>query len=377
VRYSGGPQCGHRVVTPSGVEHVFSQFGAGMLVDVVETFLAQPVLVNPLNLLLENRGLKELGIDDGLDRLTIDPFATIITPFHVAANRVKELSRGLNRHGSCGQGVGEARGDALRGMPTLRAGDLSRRPHDVLTRLQAIQRAKYVEIETLLDRDDAFEASRPLRDLKLPAELIERYEPIEQCVRFFRPRVDGPIVFEGAQGILLDEQYGLEPHRTWTDTTSRKAHKILDDWSYQGDRRTIGVTRAYLTRHGRGPFPTESPTMTEAYPDIENGRSEWQGAFRVGHLDLVLLRYALDCDRRIDELAVTCLDRLRGSWRAGDDSADVFPRSIWSGRRDAVRGGETADELVELIETELRLPVTIRSNGETADDKFESARITP
>jgi adenylosuccinate synthase len=83
----------------------------------------------------------------------------------------------------------------------------------------------------------------------------------------------------------------------------------------------LGVIRAYATRHGAGPFPTEDPGMARLLPDTDNVMNDWQRDFRVGWLDLVALRYAVASCGRVDALAVTCLDRLKpfDHWFACDD----------------------------------------------------------
>jgi adenylosuccinate synthase len=114
----------------------------------------------------------------------------------------------------------------------------------------------------------------------------------------------GDVIFEGAQGVLLDQDYGFHPHTTWSDTTSARAEEI---WDKHGDGpiTRIGVTRSFLTRHGEGPFPTEDwfPDETEKHND-STGHA---GEFRTGHLDLVLLRYALEVNP-VDCLFVTWMD---------------------------------------------------------------------
>lgn len=97
-------------------------------------------------------------------------------------------------------------------------------------------------------------------------------------------------MFEGAQGVLLDEWHGFHPYTTWSTTTFGNAETLLAEAAMTATR--LGVVRCYLTRHGPGPLVTEDPTLE--LPDPHNGRNEWQGAFRVGHFDAVALRYAIE-----------------------------------------------------------------------------------
>ena len=111
----------------------------------------------------------------------------------------------------------------------------------------------------------------------------------------------GPVVFEGAQGVLLDEWRGFHPYTTWSTTTFANAEQLLAEAGQQAIR--LGVTRCYAPRHGPGPLVTEDPILD--LPEPHNGRGAWQGPFRTGHLDAVALRYAIEVAGGVDALAVT------------------------------------------------------------------------
>src|SRR5262245_24772133 len=126
VRFNGGGQAAHTVVTPDGRRHTFAQFGSGSFVPGVTTFLSRFMLVDPLALLREAEGLAAVGVPDALDRLAIDREALVVTPLHAALNRLRELARGEGRHGSCGLGIGETMAAALDcPAEAVRAGDLN------------------------------------------------------------------------------------------------------------------------------------------------------------------------------------------------------------------------------------------------------------
>jgi adenylosuccinate synthase len=125
-------------------------------------------------------------------------------------------------------------------------------------------------------------------------------------------------VFEGAQGVLLHPEYGFYPYVTKTDTTTANAKSILDFFKVPEEEVEVcGVIRAFMTRHGRGPFPTLLNTMDSTIKQLldgeHNGRNIWQGVFKVGNLDLILLKYSLAVVGKVDYLALTCLDRMKGS----------------------------------------------------------------
>ncbi|NUP38314.1 MAG: adenylosuccinate synthetase, partial [Streptomyces sp.] len=112
VRFNGGAQAAHNVVTPDGRHHTFAQFGSGTL-HGVPTHLSRFTVVDPLALAAEADHLRGLGVPDPYGLLTVDREAPLATPYHAAANRLREQARGAARHGSCGMGVGEAARYAL------------------------------------------------------------------------------------------------------------------------------------------------------------------------------------------------------------------------------------------------------------------------
>jgi len=322
VRYNGGAQAAHRVVTPGPAprEHVFSQFGSGALAGA-GTHLSRFMRLDPLAMLAEARHLQELGLADPFERTTIDVGALVITPFGRAINRLRELARGGGRHGSCGMGVGETVADHLRhGDRVLFAGDLAD-PAVVATKLRFMRElslAKLAELRPALPDNEAVERElAPLLDPTWLEWLAAGYAdfaataqlvPGEQLRAILnRP---GVVIFEGAQGALLDEWRGFHPFTTWSTTTLANADQLLAEAGHAGPITRLGITRAYATRHGAGPLPSEDEALSQALPDARNGHNPWQQGFRVGQLDLVLLRYALAIVGRLDYLAVTCLDRI-------------------------------------------------------------------
>src|ERR1700683_294605 len=113
VRFNGGAQAAHNVVTADGRHHTFAQFGSGSSTPGVRTHLSRFMLVDPLALAAESAHLASVGVGDALGRLSIDRDALLTTPYHRAANRAREKARGQDRHGSCGMGIGETARYAL------------------------------------------------------------------------------------------------------------------------------------------------------------------------------------------------------------------------------------------------------------------------
>ncbi len=402
VRYNGGAQAGHRVVTasPTPQEHVFAQFGSGTLAGAA-THLSRFMLLEPLAMMAEEQHLRTLGITDAFHRTTIDREALVITPFQRAANRLKELTRGAGRHGSCGIGIGETMADALaRPQNRLFAADLTRPDilHAKLEATRVVNLAK-VQLRGSLPDHDQVEAELDVltapdwidwlmnayRDFAIQAQIV----PGGQLHAILAQ--DGAVIFEGAQGVLLDEWLGFHPHTTWSTTTLENADRLLAEAGYRGEIHRIGITRAYATRHGAGPLVTEDALLTQALPDAANSFGAWQQGFRIGWLDLPMLRYACAAVGHLDSLAVTCVDRL-----AALPSLKICTRYLYKGSAvERLAPSPTAHDLayqerlthtlahcrpvyeplsdpqalLHMLGKSLAIPVGIVSTGPTAHDK--------
>ena len=324
VRFNGGPQAAHRVVTTEGQEHIFAQFGSGSFVSDAHTLLLAAMLVDPFALEAEATQLLRCGMENVEQRIHAAPECVVVTPYHRLVNRVKELLRGAGRHGSCGMGVGEARFDAVAGRPTLLLGDL-RKSARLQDRLDAIQEHKLTECRDLLRNSAPADcAAEVLAEIGLH-EGAGLNDDIGQRLQDFARRFAGvgspegsaqldarhhSVLYEGAQGALLDERRGFFPFVSVTDTSARGALEA----ALAGGRprpRVLGVLRALPTRHGPGPFVTHDEWLTRVRPDPVNAFGRWQREFRVGWFDLVAARYALSF-ATADGLAITGLDRLSG-----------------------------------------------------------------
>jgi adenylosuccinate synthase len=297
VRHNGGAQAGHNVIHVMR-EHVFAQFGSGTL-HGVPTFLSRYMMLDPLALAAEAAHLAAIGVPAPLDLIAVDREALITTPYHAAANQARENARGAGRHGSCGVGIGETARCALEHPDAaVRAGDCAGPAWEL--------RRKLTWARLLLAED-----AGPLGGVPSAADLTEAYAAFAARIRLVdgSPHLSqllqqGPVIFEGAQGVLLDEWRGWHPYTTWSTTTSANAQTLLAEQDEQG--YVLGVTRSYMTRHGAGPFVTEDPALDFAEP--RNTAGQWQGAFRLGHPDALALDYAVQASGGIDGLAVTHLD---------------------------------------------------------------------
>lgn len=316
VRFNGGAQAGHNVVLPDGRHHTFSQFGAGSFVAGVASVLAAPVVVHPTALLVEAQCLQQVGVGDALQRLTIDARCRITTPYHQAAGRLREWQRGSAAHGSCGVGVGETVRHALQHpAQALHYGDLSRPvfARDKLATLRRTLAAEFDLAQAFRVSDWAAEAQL-LADEAVADLWLARVQPLLRAVPPARPAAiaqrlqrPGTVLFEGAQGLLLDEWHGFHPHTSWSSVGPASVEAVLADLGVSGTVQHLGLLRSYLTRHGAGPLPTHDATL-DLLTEPHNAADGWQGAFRRGHPDAVLLRYALDAAGPLHGLLVSHLD---------------------------------------------------------------------
>jgi adenylosuccinate synthase len=364
VRYNGGAQAGHTVVTSEGRAHTFAQFGSGTFVPGVRTHLSRFMVVHPTGLLVEAARLREIGVADAIERLSISPNARVITPFHQAAGRAREL---VQRHGSCGIGAGETVRDSID------------HPADTIT-VEDLGRADlHAKLERIRERKRAERSSEDLDDPGLSSRWIEALRPF-LSVRLTDDEVaiprNGNVVFEGAHGVLLDEWRGFHPHTTWHTCTFEHALDLLR--GFEDPIVRLGVLRTYATRHGPGPFPTEDPGLD--VEEAHNPHGPWQGAFRRGWLDAVLARYAIAACEGVDRLAITHVDRVRPNWKLAtsyENGALALgpPRSLTHARvLDGARPMyATPDDMLETIERTLEVPIAITSHGPRAEDKRERA----
>lgn len=409
VRYNGGAQAGHRVVTDEGMEHVFSQFGSGTLVPGVGTFLSRFMAINPLNMLTEEEHLQTLGIRDAFQRTAIDSRALIITPFHRAINRLREIARGTRRNGSCGMGVGETfQDEVVSPYEVVRAGDLK---DEVLlkAKLHLWQQRKWKEVQLLLSHlpatEDVVAALAELQEEDAIAWYINQYSHFSKQAQVVDSEYladalssTHPVVFEGAQGVLLDARYGFWPHVTKSNSTFTNAETLLRECEYKGEVQKVGVLRGYATRHGAGPFVTEDSALSSALPDVANELNPWQGEFRVGSFDALASRYAIAACGGVDSIALTCIDRLKVfptvevctayKTPAGKVMVDIpittqpthaQQQDLSNLLREAtpvydslehvpnMNGG--TDGYVQFLETQLNIPITILSYGPASKDK--------
>jgi len=396
IRYNGGSQAGHNVVTPDGIHHCFAQFGSGTLVPGVWTYLSRFMFIDPMRLMSEYDVLAGKGFGDALDRLIISGSCPIITPYHKLAGQIQELINGDGRLGSCGMGVGDAmKAFANDPVDCLTMSDLSD-PWVLERKLRILQAKKksFVEMVAKFSTDKAVtDRIAEINSDKLFERCLKSYSAFSVII----PNIDdgrylsellsrsGNIVFEGAQGALLDRELGFQPYITRSNCSFANADELLT--GYDGRIVKLGITRAFATRHGNGPFVSEAALPSSVLVGEHNVQNEWQGHFRVGWLDLVALRRGFDILGKLDGVVVTNLDRvseldeLRVSFVRPSAEGLTKDRIIGSGRlmTDGLftstpvyrlfRREGVFEEYMKYLEKYIPVPIVVTSRGPTARDK--------
>lgn len=305
VRFGGGNNAGHTLVVGERTV-ILHLVPSGILHDGTCGLLGDGMVVDPAALLEEIEELRGLGVAVGPDNLQLSSRAQMILPYHRILDELREgTARAL---GTTRRGVGPAYEDraARRG---LRVGDLLR-PARLRARLSASLAEANARIERL--------GGQPLDEGQLADQLRAQGEALgPHVVDSYRVLLDArqrgrTLLFEGAQGVLLDIDHGTYPFVTSSSTVGGAAcaGAGVGPAALQG---VVGVAKAYVTRVGEGPFPTE--LKDETGEAIRRRGSEYGATTgrprRCGWLDLVALRYAVHVGG-VDRLALTKLDVLAG-----------------------------------------------------------------
>jgi len=272
VRFNGGANAGHTVVTPEGLRHVFHHFGSGTLYGV-PTFLSQFFILNPIIFFRELGDLAAMGV-------TADVFAhpdCLVTTFaDMIINQRKEQKRGDKAHGSCGVGIHETIQRSSVAELKITMSDLWNHSPKIPSKLAEI-----------CDRYARFRTGAVIDEPHMTEAFLKACEAFAQYVH---PAGIGQCrdpIFEGAQGLLLDQDCKeYHPHVTHS-STGMKNVRILCAQAGITDVEPYYVSRTYLTRHGAGPLPGEGPAMW--FEDKTNVVHPWQGALRFAPLDKDLL----------------------------------------------------------------------------------------
>jgi adenylosuccinate synthase len=307
VRFQGGHNAGHTLVI-DGAKTVLSLIPSGILHPGVLCLIGNGVVLSLEALLREADALVQKGVAV-YERLRVSPNCALILPTHVAIDRARERAQGVNAIGTTGRGIGPAYEDKV-ARRAVRVADLFRRDR-LASRLGEILDfhnfvlSRYFSAET-------FDFQRVLDDLLAQGE---RVQPLVEDVSerlHAEMRRGGNILFEGAQGALLDNDVGTYPFVTSSNTIAAAA-AVGTGLGPRDLHRVLGIVKAYTTRVGAGPFPTE--LFDENGEHLSRVGHEFGAvtgrARRCGWFDAVALRRAV-LHNSLSSLGVTKLDVLDG-----------------------------------------------------------------
>ncbi|MET0189682.1 MAG: adenylosuccinate synthase [Pseudonocardia sediminis] len=307
VRYQGGNNAGHTVVTPDGRDFALKLIPSGILTPGVKNVIGNGVVVNPEALIEEKEGLEKRGVDTS--GLLISADAHLIMPYHVAIDRVTERYLGKAKIGTTGRGIGPAYGDKVARVGVRVADLLDEKilhqkveaalelKNQILVKVYNRRALDLDEVvDTVLEQSKKF-ADKIVDTRLLLTQALERGETI---------------LLEGSQGTLLDVDHGTYPFVTSSNPTAGGAAVGSGIGPTRIDR-VIGILKAYTTRVGSGPFPTElHDEMGERLRKVggeigvNTGRER-----RCGWFDAVIGRYAARVNG-ITDFFLTKLDVLSG-----------------------------------------------------------------
>ena len=312
VRFQGGHNAGHTLVI-NGEKTVLHLIPSGVLRENVECMIGNGVVLSLEALLEEVEKLEKSGVPVR-NRLKISEACALILPIHIAIDQAREIARGSKAIGTTGRGIGPAYEDkvARRG---LRAGDLlnteefSKRLKE-LVEYHNFMLTNYYKVEAL-DYDEMLETT-----LKLAKQVMPMLTDIGEELKDYQ-QAGKNILFEGAQGALLDIDHGTYPYVTSSSTTAGGAATGTGVGPLDLDY-VLGITKAYSTRVGNGPFPTE---LDDEYGEHLGVKGHEFGATtgrkrRTGWFDAVSMRKSAQMNS-LSGICLTKLDVLDGLEKIG------------------------------------------------------------
>lgn len=331
VRFQGGNNAGHTVEV-GDKQYKLHLIPSGILHDEKLNVIGNGVVVDPKALFEEIDYLEGLGVKVTPEKLVISDRANVIMPYHKILDVLKEKARGKNDIGTTGKGIGPCYTDKVE-RSGIRISDL----------LHENEFKKKLEINIKMKNDYIkLLGGEPLDFHEIFTEYLEYAKRLKPFVKDTSVRIyneiknDKNVLFEGAQGMLLDIDYGTYPYVTSSNTTSGG---VASGTGIGPNMITnaVGIVKAYTTRVGKGPFPTELLDETGEWIrekgheyGVTTGRSR-----RCGWLDLVIVKTAARVSG-LTSLVVTKIDTLAGleklkvctGYKLNGEIIDYFPASL-------------------------------------------------
>ena len=365
VRFNGGAQASH-TVEHNGKRHAFSHYGSGSFHHAT-TFLGSEFIINPTVFRMETEELVSMGVDVPV---YADPFCRVTTIYDMMYNQWIEQKRNNKRHGSCGLGINAT---------------VDR--HDIIP--------LYLNSKNIDEKLDAirwYYENMTSGELLVTPEFVAawklEFENAASCIQLdLNLREFDHVIFEGAQGLMLDEINGQFPHvtRSRTGTTNLYEDPLFSSIINEcDDVHALYITRAYATRHGRGPFwdNADGGDTVRRYfnvVDQTNIPNPWQETLRLAPLNFEELKKFILADvashRKMLQinnysLVVTCLDQVSGT------HVPVYnnqPVSWKPNKYDVIDYGEFVYRLKHFTKNELQFDsiLTARGHGNFDVESFE------
>jgi len=309
VRYQGGANAGHTLVV-DGQKTVLHLVPSGVLHPNTTCIIAAGCVLDVEKLCEEIQALKDAGLLKENTQLMISDSATVILPYHRTLDQAREKAAGHDKIGTTGRGIGPAYEERA-SRKALLFGDLFQ-PEALRSKLEIALKEKNFLLEKFYGEAPA-SVDETLNLIKRVTEFLAPYRCKDTSLLIFKALKSGKkVLFEGAQGSLLDLLHGTYPFVTSSSTLSGSA--MIGAGIGPGTiNQVLGITKAYTTRVGGGPFPTECEDATGErlrQTGMEFGSTTGRSR-RCGWLDLVALKYAIRLSG-ITSLALMKLDVLSG-----------------------------------------------------------------
>jgi adenylosuccinate synthase len=305
VRFQGGHNAGHTLVV-DGITYKLRLLPSGIVRKNKISIIGNGVVIDPWALLEEIDEIKSKGIKVSIENLIISESANLILPFHKEMDEIREDAAGKAKIGTTRRGIGPAYEDkigrrSIRVMDLISKKNLNQRLETVLLHHNAIRKGLGKNI---------FKKDKLMEDLlKIAPEILKFSKPVWKKIYEFKKNKK-KILFEGAQGILLDVDHGTYPFVTSSNTVASAA-ATGSGCGPNSINYVLGITKAYTTRVGEGPFPTE---LKDDIGEKLGTRGKEFGTVtsrkrRCGWFDGVLVRQTIKISG-IDGIALTKLDVL-------------------------------------------------------------------
>ncbi|MCF8226521.1 MAG: adenylosuccinate synthase [Bacteroidales bacterium] len=387
TRFQGGPNAGHTLEF-NNIKHILHNIPSGIFRDETLNIITNGVVIDPIVFKREVESIEKMGVDI-TSKLVISTKAHIILPTHRILDAASESAKGKSKIGSTLKGIGPTYMDKT-GRNGLRIGDIAYNFND---KYEALKN-KHFNLLKLYDYDYSLDDEKQFFE---GIETIKRFQLVDsEFILYDLMEQDKKILAEGAQGTLLDIDFGSYPFVTSSNTICAGACTGMGV-APSAIGEVYGIFKAYCTRVGSGPFPTE--LLNEDGDNLRNIGNEFGSTTgrprRCGWLDLVALKYSMMLNG-VTQLIMTKTDvldsfeniKIATAYKVNDEVTDRFPYSLdvsiepvytelpgWNTNLTGVRDKEQfPPELVDYIkflEKELQVPVKFVSVGPDREQIIE------